>query len=276
MVVIVLNLSRDATAVRSVADRLQDGTNVVDQTSLGFGVGVVHGSLHDVVGVRVAKQLLKIGGIHNLIDESASGGVVASANRLLNDVGTELLLGESGNVAKEALSQRLREGRFTKIEDVLNNIVAKGILNKSEGVHGDVLDKRSLLVSRGMVDTTLQNATAMTMGTDDDTASANSIEDELSVIRRQLVETLLDDMVAVEVLDERDDFVFQSLGDDLNLLRSRDELDHLLQSAGTVLVEGDLDHRGSSCANENSTLIIVGVFEQLLTEIVAKRICRRN
>ena len=141
-----------------------------------------HGGLDDVVGVRVAKQLLEIGRIHNLIDESASGGIVASANRLLDHVGTELLSGEGGNVAEEALSQRLREGRLTKVEDVLNNVVAEGILNKSEGVHGDMLDKRTLLMARGMVDTTLQDATAMTMGTDNDTASANSVEDELGVL----------------------------------------------------------------------------------------------
>lgn len=89
-----------------------------------------------------------------------------------------------------------------------------------------------------------------------------------------MVKTLLDDVVAVEVLNERDDFISQSLGDDLNLLRSRDEFDHLLQGAGAVLVEGDLDHRGRSCANENGALIVVGVLEQLLAKVVAKGICK--
>lgn len=272
MVVIVLDLSRDTTAVRGVADRLQDRTDVVNETSLGLRVGVVHGGLDNIVGVRVAKQLLEIGGVHNLIDKGASGGVVASANRLFDDIGTELLLGESGNVAEEALSQRLREGRLTKVEDVLDDIVAEGILNESEGVHGDVLDKRGLLVTRGMVDAALQDATAMAMGTDDDTASANSVKDELGVLRRQVVEALLDDVVAVKVLDERDDFISQSLGDDLDLLRSRDELDHLLQSASAMLVESDLDHRGCSCANKNGALVIVGELEQLLAKVVAKGI----
>ena len=90
-----------------------------------------------------------------------------------------------------------------------------------------------------------------------------------------MVETLLDDMVAVQVLDERDDFKSQSFSDDLNLLRGRDELDHLLQSAGAMLVEGDLDHGRCSSTDENSALVVVGVLEQLLTEVVAEGVCAK-
>ena len=91
LVVIVLNLARDTTAVRSVADRLKDGADVVDETSLGLRVGIVHGSLDYIVGVRVAEQLLEVDRIHNLIDEGASGHLVTSANGLLNDIRAELL-----------------------------------------------------------------------------------------------------------------------------------------------------------------------------------------
>jgi hypothetical protein len=129
-------------------------------------------------------------------------------------------------------------------------------------------------MTRSVVNATLQDAAAMTMSTNDDTASANSVEDELGVLGRQVIKTLLDDVVAVEVLDERDNFVSESLGDDLDLLRGRDELDHLLQSAGTVLVECDLDHGGCGCTDENGALIIVGVLEQLLAEVVAEGICK--
>jgi len=86
LVIIVLNLAGDTTAVRSVANRLKDGADVVDETGLGLRVGVVHGSLDDVVGIRVAEQLLEIDRVHNLIDEGASGHLVTSANGLLNDV----------------------------------------------------------------------------------------------------------------------------------------------------------------------------------------------
>ena len=124
-----------------------------------------------------------------------------------------------------------------------------------------------------MVDTTLQDAAAVAMGTDDDTASANGVKYELCIFRRQMVETLLDDVVAVEVLDKRNDIISESLGDNLNLLRSRDELDHLLQGASTVLVECDLDHGWCGCADENGALVIVGKFEQLLAEVVAEGVC---
>lgn len=273
MLVVVLNLASDATTIGSVTDRVKDGTDVVDETSLGLRVGVVHGRLDNVVGVGVAEKLLEINRVHNLIDESASGVLVASANRLLDDVGTELLSGEDCNVAEEALSERLGEGRLTKVEDVLYNIVAERILNKSEGVHGDVLNKLTLLVARSMIDTALENTAAMTMSADNDTASANSVKDELGVLGGQMVEALLDDVVAVEILDERNDFVSQSLGDDLDLLGGRDELDHLLQSASTVLVESNLDHRGCGCADEDSALIVVGVLEELLAEVVAEGVC---
>jgi hypothetical protein len=91
LVVVLLNLAGDATAVRGVADRLKNGADVVDQTNLGLRVGIVHGSLNDVVGVRVAEQLLEVDRVHNLIDESTSGSLVTGANRLLNDVGAKLL-----------------------------------------------------------------------------------------------------------------------------------------------------------------------------------------
>jgi hypothetical protein len=274
LIVIVLNLAGDATAVRSVADRREDGADVVDETSLGLRIGIVHGSLNDIVGVRVAEQLLEVGRVHNLIDESASSNLVASTDRLLDDVGAELLSRQGSDVAEEALSQRLREGGLAEVENVLDDVVAERILDEGEGVHGDVLDKLTLLMTRSVVNATLQNAAAMTMSTNDDTASANSVEDELGVLGRQVVKTLLDDVVAVEVLDERDDFVSESLGDDLDLLRGRDELDHLLQSAGTVLVKCDLDHGGCSCTDENGALIVVGVLEQLLAEVVAEGICK--
>jgi hypothetical protein len=124
-----------------------------------------------------------------------------------------------------------------------------------------------------MVNATLKDAAAMTMSADNDTASANSVKDELGVLGRQVVETLLDDVVAVEVLDERNDFVSESLGDDFDLLRGRNEFNHLLQSASTVLVERNLDHGGSGCADENSALSIVSVLEQLLAEVVAEGVC---
>lgn len=57
-----------------------------------------------------------------------------------------------------------------------------------------------------------------------------------------------------------------------DLLRSRDKLNHLLKSAGAVLVEGNLDQRRGRVTDESVTLLVVGILEKLLAEVVAERI----
>lgn len=57
------------------------------------------------------------------------------------------------------------------------------------------------------------------------------------------------------------------------LIASGDEFDHLLKSTSTMRVESDLDHLRGSVTNENSTLLIIRVFQKLLAKVVAKRIC---
>jgi hypothetical protein len=63
------------------------------------------------------------------------------------------------------------------------------------------------------------------------------------------------------------------VGSDTHLLRSRDELNHLLQSAGAMLVESNLHKGTSSVAHERVALLVVGVLQQLLAEVIAERIC---
>ena len=79
------------------------------------------------------------------------------------------------------------------------------------------------------------------MGTNINAVVSNSIKDKLGIIRGELVETLLNNVVAIQVLDEFDNLVAESVDDDLNLLRSGDELDHLLQRSGSVLVQSNTD-----------------------------------
>jgi hypothetical protein len=71
----------------------------------------------------------------------------------------------------------------------------------------------------------------------------------LGIFRGETVETLLDDMVAIEILDQIHNTITESLDDRLSLLRSRNELDHLLQSASAMLVQGDLDQLRCSVVN---------------------------
>jgi hypothetical protein len=59
---------------------------------------------------------------------------------------------------------------------------------------------------------------------------------------------------------------------DTDLLGGRDEFDHLLQGARSMLVQSNLDQRRSGVVNKGITLLIVGVFKKLLAQIVAERI----
>ena len=110
----------------------------------------------------------------------------------------------------------------------------------------------------------------MTVSSDINTVSSNSIEDELGIGGGELVETLLDDVVAVEVLNKLNNSVSESIDDGLNLTRGRNELNHLLQSSSTVLVESNANKVPGRILNENSSLLIVAVLQQLLTEVIAK------
>lgn len=68
-------------------------------------------------------------------------------------------------------------------------------------------------------------------------------------------------MVPIEVLDEFDNLARESVDDGINLLTGREELNHLLQSAGAVLVQSNLNQAGSSSVHKNGALLVVGELE---------------
>ncbi len=110
------------------------------------------------------------------------------------------------------------------------------------------------------------------MSSYNDAIESDSVEDELRILSGETVETFLDYMVAIQILDQLDNPILQCTNDGLDLLVSGDELNHLLQSASAMLVQGDLDHLGSSVGDEHSTLLVVGEFKQLLTKIISEGI----
>jgi len=168
--------------------------------------------------------------------------------------------------------QRLGEDRLVEIEDVLDNVVSERILNQNISIVRDLSNEPSLLITRSVVNATLQDTATMTVGSDINAVGANSIKDELSINGGQLVEALLDDVVAVQILDELDNSVAKSIDDGLNLTRGGDELDHLLQSSGAVLVESDTDEIMRGILDQDSTLLIIAILEQLLAEVVSEGI----
>lgn len=135
---------------------------------------------------------------------------------------------ELADAALEHGNNRLGEGGFIEINDVLDNVVAKWILNQYARMLSDALDQPELLLARCVVDAALKHTAAVPVGTNFNTVVADSIENELGVSSSELVKTLLDDMVAVQILDELHDSETESLDNEMDLLRRTDVLNHLL------------------------------------------------
>jgi hypothetical protein len=151
------------------------------------------------------------------------------------------------------------------------------------------LDEHAFLAIDSMIDTALKDAAAVTMSAYIQTIASDFVEDEVGIFRLEVIKALLDDVITVQILDETDDVGGQRMLDGLdliainrgtvvrrscstNLLASGNELDHLLEGTGTMLVQRDFDHVWSSVVDESGALIIVAVFEQLLAEVVPERI----
>ena len=172
----------------------------------------------------------------------------------------------------EGLAKRISEAGLLKVHDVLKYVIAEWILDQVKRVLSDLLDEMGSLVTNSMVDATLKDTAAMAVGADSDAIIAHGAEDELSVLCIELVQTFLNDMIAIEVLNQIHHLAIQGINDSANLFGCLDEVNHLLQSTCSMAVECNFDHIWSCIVNQLSALIIVGILQQLLAEVVAKRI----
>lgn len=83
-------------------------------------------------------------------------------------------------------------------------------------------------------------------------------------------------MVPVQILDQSDNIQAQSENDapDLSWLpRVAKEVDHLLNGASTVHVEGDANEIIGNRFADGVPLFVRGVFEELLAEVVTEGVC---
>ena len=270
--VIGRHLGVDASSVWCVSNCREDGANGLDKTMFMMGGGILQGRLDDVVGIGVPNEPLNLLRSKHLADNHVLGRGLRAAKALLNDVGAELVAGELADAALEHSHNRLSEGRLIKINDVLDNIIAKGVLDKDAGLLRDALDEPELLVTRCMVNAALENAAAMTMGTHIDTVATDSIKDKLRVDRGEFVEALLDDVISVEVLNQFNHASAKSLGDEVDLLRSTDVLNHLLQGTGAVGVESNANHVLGRVLDENGPVVVIAKLQKLLAQIITKRV----
>jgi hypothetical protein len=137
---------------------------------------------------------------------------------------------------------------------------------------GDPRNQLRTLEALGMINATLQNATPVAVSAHHDTEFAHGIIDELGAFGTEAGETLLNNVVPIKILDKIDNTGSQGADDDIDLLGSVDEFDHLLESPSTVLVERNGGQRGGCSVDQDSALIVVAMLEELLAEVVAKRI----
>lgn len=236
------DLGLNATAVGSCSDLRQNRPNRLNEAIFLMRRGILQGSLDNIVGKRVSKEALHLLGNQELFDNHVARGGLGTSKALLNYVGTELVARELADATLEGGNNRFSKGRLVQVDDVLDNVVAKGVLDKNASVLCDPLDEPKLLVTSSVVDAALQNTASVSVCSNLNTVVANCIKDELGINGSELVEALLNDMVAVEILDQFHDAEPEGLDDDVNLLRQTDILNHLLEGACAMLVQGDTDH----------------------------------
>jgi hypothetical protein len=123
-----------------------------------------------------------------------------------------------------------------------------------------------------MIDAALKHAAPVTVSSNGDAIVTDGSEDELRIRRLQVVKAFLDDMIAVQILNKGHHLERERADDGGDLLWSVDEFDHLLKSAGSVLVQRDGDHLRGCVLDEHRALVIIGILEKLLAKVIAKRI----
>ena len=65
-------------------------------------------------------------------------------------------------------------------------------------------------------------------------------------------------MIAVEILNQLHHSVLQGIDDSLDLLAGGDKFNHLLQGAGAMGVERNLDHFRSGIVDQHRALVVGG------------------
>lgn len=263
----------NATAVRGLAHGRENRADSLHEELARLGISVVHCSLHDVIGVRIAQHLLQFMSAEHFIDQNAASVLIGIAQAFLDDIRAELLLGQTGNAPLELVTDFRDELRITEVENVLNNVIAVGVLNEEECMLNDLCNEAIPLGARSMIDAALNNTATVTVSADAHAVGADGLVDEVSILSLEVVETLLNNMVAIQILHQGNHMVLEGVDDGLNLLSGGDALDHLLQRSGSVLVDGDILQSGGGIVDQDSSLLIVGKFEQLLAQVIAKGIC---
>lgn len=93
--------------------------------------------------------------MQHLVDHNALDVRIGGAEAFLDDVGAELLFGQSWDVPFETMAQWVRKGGLGEIEDVLYHIVPERILDQGVSIRSDLANKMSLLIAGCMINAAL-------------------------------------------------------------------------------------------------------------------------
>lgn len=255
-VIVLSNLVLYASPIWGGSYLRQKRADSLNQIMFVMRGGIIQSRLNNIIGIGIANKPLNLLGLEHFLDNEVLGRVLSTAQALLNDVGTEFVSRERADGTLKHLYQGLSESRIVQINYVLNNVVSERVLYEDAGLVCDFFDKPELLVTRGMVNASLEYTAAMAVSANINYVIANGIEDKLSVSRTELIQALLNDVIAVQVLDQVNDTMTKCVYDDIDLQGQSDEFNHLLQSASTVLVEGDANHVLRGVLNECGSIII--------------------
>lgn len=269
-VVVRADLGSDAASIGRVSDRWEDRPDGFNQAVLLVWSGVLEGRLDDIVGKRIAQHLFHLVAAQHLLDYHILGLGQGTAQALLDNIGAELVPRQRTNTPTEGSHDGLSKGRIVEINDILNNVVAKGVLNQNSGMFGDALNQPELLIARGMINASLKDATAMAVSSDFDAVASDGIENELGIFRRQLVQALLNDVIAIEILNKLDDTESKGLDDEMDLLWCIHKLNHLLQSSCAMLIQSNANHVVGCILDEDSPFVVIAELEELLAQIITK------
>jgi hypothetical protein len=79
-------------------------------------------NLHAIVTVRVTEELLETTTVEHFLNHHPTSGMLRNTNALLDNVGAELLHGQSADVASELTDDSVAETIVVEIKDVLYDL----------------------------------------------------------------------------------------------------------------------------------------------------------
>lgn len=117
--------------------------------------------------------------------------LVSHLQALLNNIGRELLCGQSDHVAGDSRHQLARLVPRALLQHVLNDVVTERVLHQQQRMLNDVGCQRFTLFLCGSVQATLQHTAAVAVTSYHQTLSVDGINHKRAIADRQVLQAAL-------------------------------------------------------------------------------------